>query len=116
MCERSTATQKLKDTGRFSTMTISQDESEHSIEMHLPYIRKVFAECVASILLFFLSVTLGDCILTLPFRRQQIQIVPILVGSISTTKEAEFGQLLAPCQFGSCYDPSHSCLRGFQLS
>lgn len=36
---------ELKATGEFAQdMSISTDEDEHSIEMHLPYIRKVFEE------------------------------------------------------------------------
>lgn len=33
--------QALHSTGLFRTMTMSQDEAEHSIEMQLPYLRKV---------------------------------------------------------------------------
>lgn len=36
------ATQELKRTGHFTEMDIQTDEDEHSIEMHLPYVRKVF--------------------------------------------------------------------------
>ena len=36
------AISKLEATGEFSAMRRSVDEDEHSIEMHLPYIRKVF--------------------------------------------------------------------------
>ncbi|KZP31273.1 UPF0103-domain-containing protein [Athelia psychrophila] len=61
----------LKATGFFSTMDINTDEEEHSIEMHLPYVRKVFEGL-------------------------DITIVPILVGGINTDKEAQFGRLLAP--------------------
>lgn len=64
-------TQELKSTGQFETMTLSQDEDEHSLEMHLPYIYKTFAG-------------------------KSIQIVPILVGSINTSKENSYGKLLAP--------------------
>ncbi|GAC97542.1 protein tag-253 [Pseudozyma hubeiensis SY62] len=63
-------TEELKATGKFSTMSKSEDEDEHSIEMHLPYIYKVF-------------------------EGKNIQIVPILVGAINTSKENEFGKLLA---------------------
>lgn len=34
---------ELKATGTFSEMSASVDEAEHSLEMHLPYIRHVFA-------------------------------------------------------------------------
>lgn len=33
---------KLRQTGKFEDMDLQTDEDEHSIEMHLPYIRKVF--------------------------------------------------------------------------
>ncbi|GJJ09647.1 hypothetical protein Clacol_003871 [Clathrus columnatus] len=33
---------QLRATGQFTDMSVSTDEDEHSIEMHLPYIRKVF--------------------------------------------------------------------------
>jgi hypothetical protein len=36
------AVDELRTTGRFQDMEKSEDEDEHSIEMHLPYIRKVF--------------------------------------------------------------------------
>ena len=32
---------KLYATGAFDTMSLSTDEGEHSIEMHLPYIAKI---------------------------------------------------------------------------
>ncbi|KAG6902888.1 hypothetical protein C0995_010058 [Termitomyces sp. Mi166 len=63
--------EELRGTGRFESMSIKADEAEHSIEMHLPYVRKVFAG-------------------------QDIKIVPIVVGSISKQVEASFGSLLAP--------------------
>lgn len=34
----------LRDTGLFDLMDKESDEDEHSLEMHLPYIRHVFAE------------------------------------------------------------------------
>ncbi|GAC76055.1 predicted dioxygenase [Moesziomyces antarcticus T-34] len=64
-------TEELKATGKFETMTQSQDEDEHSMEMHLPYIYKVF-------------------------EGRPIRIVPILVGAINTKTEDVYGKLLAP--------------------
>jgi len=61
---------ELKEMGHFEWMSLSQDEAEHSIEMHLPYIRKIFAG-------------------------QDISVVPILVGAISMAKEKLYGSLLA---------------------
>ncbi|KAF8640744.1 hypothetical protein AX17_000395 [Amanita inopinata Kibby_2008] len=62
---------ELKATGKFDTMNINADEAEHSIEMHLPYVRKIF-------------------------EGQDITIIPILVGAISQSSEAAMGSLLAP--------------------
>lgn len=36
------AIQALKATGKFEMMDLRSDEEEHSIEMHLPYVRKIF--------------------------------------------------------------------------
>jgi len=63
--------EQLHSTGLFDWMSKEVDEAEHSIEMQLPYIRKM----------------MGDSDFTL---------VPILVGSTTPQSEAQFGQLLAP--------------------
>jgi len=39
---RCLAIAELRATGNFSDMDTQTDEDEHSIEMHLPYVRKVF--------------------------------------------------------------------------
>ncbi|KZT06929.1 UPF0103-domain-containing protein [Laetiporus sulphureus 93-53] len=62
---------ELRDSGQFTVMDIQTDEDEHSIEMHLPYVRKIF-------------------------EGMEIVIVPILVGAINYGAEARFGALLAP--------------------
>lgn len=62
---------ELGATGTFSYMRLAEDEAEHSIEMHLPYVRKIFEGL-------------------------DISIVPILVGSIHHDKEISFGASLAP--------------------
>ena len=36
------AIQELQSTEKFTKMTQQIDEDEHSIEMHLPYVRKIF--------------------------------------------------------------------------
>ncbi|KAK7473680.1 hypothetical protein BaRGS_00035077 [Batillaria attramentaria] len=64
--------EKLYATGAFDTMSISTDEGEHSIEMHLPYVAKVMES-----------------------RRNQFTIVPILVGSLSPEKEQQYGAILS---------------------
>ncbi|GFZ50149.1 hypothetical protein JCM24511_07904 [Saitozyma sp. JCM 24511] len=48
--------EELRKTGLFKSMSSSVDEEEHSLEMHLPYIRHIFAG------------------------RNDLQLVPILVG------------------------------------
>ncbi|MCJ1237650.1 hypothetical protein MMC14_005637 [Varicellaria rhodocarpa] len=68
----------LHQTGKFSKMSQSTDEDEHSLEMHLPYIHKV------------LSSSSLDPNTPLP------PLIPILVGSTSPAKEREYGTLLAP--------------------
>lgn len=37
-----TVNEELKATGKFELMDIHVDEAEHSMEMHLPYLAKVF--------------------------------------------------------------------------
>jgi len=39
-----TVTADLEATGQFEWMTMSMDEDEHSIEMHLPYVAKIMEE------------------------------------------------------------------------
>lgn len=56
---------------RFIPMSHDMDEAEHSIEMHLPYIRHVFADV-------------------------DVKVVPIVVGSLSEEKERHFGRVFAP--------------------
>ncbi|KAH8102624.1 UPF0103-domain-containing protein [Cristinia sonorae] len=63
--------EELRKTNEFSDMEIGTDEDEHSIEMHLPYVRKIF-------------------------EGQNIHIVPILIGGIRKDKEEKFGAILAP--------------------
>ncbi|KAJ7631041.1 MEMO1 family [Roridomyces roridus] len=63
---------QLRATGKFQSLSLKADEDEHSLEMHLPYIRKIFAG------------------------RDDVSIVPIMVGAIDKAAEAQYGQLLAP--------------------
>ncbi|KAJ7225471.1 MEMO1 family [Mycena pura] len=62
---------ELRATGNFEDLSRSADEDEHSLEMHLPYIRKMF-------------------------QGKDITIVPIVVGTVSQQAETAFGALLAP--------------------
>ncbi|PRP88550.1 hypothetical protein PROFUN_02961 [Planoprotostelium fungivorum] len=61
----------LHATGKFDWMSKSVDEDEHSIEMQLPYIRKM----------------MGD---------RPFTLVPILVGSTDASTEKAYGELLSP--------------------
>ncbi|KAJ9150291.1 Memo-like protein [Pleurostoma richardsiae] len=72
--------QKLRNTGEFDSIPISSDISEHSLEMHLPYIWKR------------LSQTCGEDSdpSTWP------SIVPILIGDNSGEAEKEYAKILAP--------------------
>jgi len=63
--------EELQSTGCFEWMNLETDEDEHSIEMHLPYIAKVFEN------------------------HRDFTIVPILVGSLSPEREAHYGRLLS---------------------
>ncbi|WFC96160.1 hypothetical protein MBRA1_002816 [Malassezia brasiliensis] len=61
----------LRTSKLFRLMSDEVDEDEHSMELHYPYIRKVF----------------GD---------RDISVVPILVGQLSAVKAAQFAEVLAP--------------------
>ncbi|KAI3973922.1 hypothetical protein MKX01_030498 [Papaver californicum] len=62
--------EELHATGKFERMDLQVDEAEHSMEMHLPYLVKVFQGC-------------------------HVKIVPILVGALNSQNEAMYGKLLA---------------------
>ncbi|GJN13035.1 hypothetical protein PR202_ga31368 [Eleusine coracana subsp. coracana] len=62
--------EELSATGKFEFMDLSVDEAEHSMEMHLPYLAKVF-------------------------QGTTVKVVPILVGALSSQSEAMYGQLLS---------------------
>lgn len=42
LCVYIAVNEELKATGKFDLMDLPVDEAEHSMEMHLPYIAKVF--------------------------------------------------------------------------
>jgi len=63
-------TDELLATGKFEKMSISTDEDEHSIEMHLPYVAKVMKS-----------------------KKDNFTVVPVLVGSTSHEKERMYGEL-----------------------
>ncbi|KAJ2541498.1 hypothetical protein GGF49_003614 [Coemansia sp. RSA 1853] len=64
---------ELQDKGEWRLMSTRVDQDEHSLEMHLPYIYKVFES-----------------------RIEQISLVPIMVGNLAFATEQKYGKLLAP--------------------
>ncbi|KAJ2355638.1 hypothetical protein GGF43_002572, partial [Coemansia sp. RSA 2618] len=64
---------ELHDKGDWRLMSTKVDQNEHSLEMHLPYIYKVFES-----------------------RIDQIKLVPIMVGSLTFDSEQYYGEILAP--------------------
>ncbi|KAF6776581.1 hypothetical protein AHF37_03905, partial [Paragonimus kellicotti] len=64
--------QELHKTGEFISLSIENDEQEHSVEMQLPYIAKVMEKY-----------------------RGSFKIVPVVVGSLSPSREAVYGQIFA---------------------
>lgn len=83
------AIKELQATGKFSKMNRNVDEDEHSLEMHLPYVRKIFEGYA---ILITKPLIYSSCI---P-HSIDISIVPIMVGAIDKIKEAAYGHLLAP--------------------
>lgn len=63
---------ELRATGAFAEMSLSVDEDEHSLEMHLPYIREVFKS-----------------------EQKMPPLVPVLVGALSNAAEKKFGDIFA---------------------
>lgn len=61
----------LSETSKFYQLDKDAEEDEHSLEMHLPYIRKAF-------------------------EGKEIKLVPIMVGNLKESQEAEYGSILAP--------------------
>ncbi|CAL9233997.1 unnamed protein product, partial [Arabidopsis halleri] len=61
---------EIRAMGKFGMMDLRVDEAEHSMEMHLPYLAKVF-------------------------EGHNVKVVPILVGAVSAENEAMYGELLA---------------------
>lgn len=66
---------KTENPDSFVAMTQTVDEDEHSLEMHLPYIARVFGNSDS---------------------RAVPPLVPILVGALSSKNEKKMGSILAP--------------------
>ena len=71
---------QLLSTDKFGVMDQKTDEEEHSGEMQYPYIVKV----------------INDVKHMNGGRGVNVKILPIMVGSVRTSTEEEFGRLLAP--------------------
>jgi len=63
----------LRDTGAFENMDLRSEEAEHSIEMQLPFIAKVMENR----------------------RPDSFTLIPILVGSLSSSRQAQYGKMFA---------------------
>jgi len=61
----------LKETGAFQFIGVDDDEDEHSLEMHLPYIAEIMSG-----------------------RESQYTLIPIVVGAVAPDSEALYGRLL----------------------
>ena len=71
-----TMIETLRRTEQFKNLSTSSDSSEHSLEMHLPYIHHI---------------------LSMSCKEEEFPLlIPILVGSTNPTAEKEYGALLAP--------------------
>lgn len=68
---------ELHKTNKFKKMSVEADETEHSLEMHLPYIYKMLSQSFKS-------------------PAELPPLVPILVGSTNAQTEKEYGAILAP--------------------
>ncbi|KAJ1873869.1 hypothetical protein LPJ57_004885, partial [Coemansia sp. RSA 486] len=72
ICVDQEMVEELRQRGDWQTMGLDVDEDEHSLEMHLPYIYKVFEHKIS-----------------------EITLVPILVGGLRLDGEKYYGELLA---------------------
>lgn len=69
--------EELAATKKFVTMSADRDETEHSMEMHLPYIHKMLSGHFGS-------------------EAEFPPLIPILVGSTRPEAERVYGEILAP--------------------
>lgn len=88
--------EELKATGKFEMMDLHVDEAEHSMEMHLPYLAKVFhGYVVLHLEVPCFCYDLRGSLFNGCKCRYSVKIVPILVGALSAENEAMYGRLLA---------------------
>ncbi|KAL7528069.1 hypothetical protein ACHAXR_002250, partial [Thalassiosira sp. AJA248-18] len=74
--------EQLLSTNKFGIMERDVDEEEHSGEMQYPYIAKMIND--------------ATMIESVGGKQYNIKVLPIMVGSIKTSKEEAFGRLLSP--------------------
>ena len=69
-------------------MTLTQDEDEHSLEMHLPYIYTILSKYLFQLLFLIVS----------DYRQSSSLpgLVPVMVGATNASREKEYGRFLAP--------------------
>ncbi|XP_018117386.1 protein MEMO1 isoform X1 [Xenopus laevis] len=72
---------ELWKTGMFERMSLQTDEDEHSIEMHLPYTAKAMERY--------------NVVFHIACHKDDLTIVPVLVGALSESKEQEFGKVFS---------------------
>lgn len=75
----------LAKTEYFDTMDRQDEESEHSIEMQLPFLAKIFEGLVVAQLIHQLVI----------YFSRNITIVPVLVGSLSGNRQQLYGKVFA---------------------
>lgn len=84
----------LQNPTLFKYMTQDADEAEHSLEMHLPYIYKIFSRYVS---FFTLPMHAPDLFCsTFTSEDDFPSLVPIMVGNTSPTTEQAVAAILAP--------------------
>mmetsp|Transcript_17278 Transcript_17278/g.19991 ORF Transcript_17278/g.19991 Transcript_17278/m.19991 type:complete len:354 (+) Transcript_17278:164-1225(+) len=83
---------ELLQTKQFSTMSKQVDEREHSGEMQYPYIAKIYTDYIQQ----QRSSNSNKSSSSSSHSEATLQILPIMVGSTSTSQESFFGKILAP--------------------
>jgi len=64
---------ELNDTGKFHFMTVDNDENEHSLEMQVPFIKKVFDD-----------------------KGKNFDMVPVMVGHLDDESVQQYGEIFRP--------------------
>lgn len=88
----------IKKEWKLQTMTRQQDEDEHSLEMHLPYIYKMLSLYDFYFSRFFHEILIPEYSHNTSFKSDSsaVPLVPILVGATNANTERDLGSKLAP--------------------